>query len=40
MEIYSDSLREGDLLVQRASEETRNGMGINPGKPTQSFKAC
>ena len=37
-EIYSDSLREGDLLVQRASEETRNGMGLNPGKPTQSFK--
>ena len=39
MEIYSDSLREGDLLVQRASEETRNGIGLNPGKPTQSFKA-
>ena len=39
-EIYSDSLREGDLLVQRASEETRNGMDLNPGKPTQSFKTA
>jgi multidrug efflux pump subunit AcrA (membrane-fusion protein) len=32
MEVYSDSLREGDLLVRNASEETRNGMSINPGK--------
>jgi membrane fusion protein, multidrug efflux system len=39
MEIYSDSLREGDILVQRASEETRNGMGINPGKAIPSYKA-
>jgi RND family efflux transporter MFP subunit len=38
-EVYSDSLKEGDLLVQRASEETRNGMGINPGNPALSFKA-
>jgi membrane fusion protein, multidrug efflux system len=37
-EIYSEDLKEGDLLVQRASEETRNGMVINPGKATQSFK--
>lgn len=27
-EIYSDSLREGDVLVRNASEETRNGMTI------------
>jgi membrane fusion protein, multidrug efflux system len=40
MEIYSDSLRDGDTLVQRASEETRNGMDLNPGKPTQSFKTA
>ena len=39
MEIYSDSLREGDMLVQRASEETRNGMGINPGKALPSYKS-
>jgi membrane fusion protein, multidrug efflux system len=39
MEIYSDSLRDGDMLVQRASEETRNGMGINPGKVIPSYKA-
>ncbi len=39
MEIYSEDLKEGDLLVQRASEETRNGMGINPGNQTPSFKA-
>ena len=31
MEVYSDSLREGDLLVRNASEETRNGASINPG---------
>jgi membrane fusion protein, multidrug efflux system len=36
MEVYSDSLREGDLLVKNASEETRNGMTINPGKATVS----
>ena len=34
MEVYSDSLREGDLLVKNASEETRNGMSINAGTPT------
>jgi membrane fusion protein (multidrug efflux system) len=34
MEVYSDSLREGDLLVRNASEETRNGVSINPGTPT------
>jgi membrane fusion protein, multidrug efflux system len=38
VEIYSDSLREGDLLVQRASEETRNGMRLNAGKPAPSAK--
>ena len=38
-EIYSDDLKEGDLLAQRASEETRNGMGINPGKVIPSYKA-
>jgi len=36
MEVYSDSLREGDLLVKNASEETRNGMVINPGKAAVS----
>jgi multidrug efflux pump subunit AcrA (membrane-fusion protein) len=39
-EIYSDSLREGDLLVQRASEETRNGMAINPGKAVGSSQSA
>ena len=32
MEIYSDSLKEGDLLVRTASEEVRNGMSLNPGQ--------
>ena len=31
IEIYSDSLKEGDLLVKAASEEVRNGMTLNPG---------
>jgi membrane fusion protein (multidrug efflux system) len=29
-EVFSDSLREGDLIVKSASEETRDGMSINP----------
>ena len=39
IEVYSDSLRAGDLLVQNASEETRNGMNLNPGQPGQGGKA-
>ena len=38
MEIYSDSLREGDLLVKTASEETRNGMTIHPSQAVASAK--
>ncbi len=38
MEVYSDSLRDGDLLVKTASEETRNGMTIHPGQPVASAK--
>jgi len=30
-EVFSDSLREGDPIVKTASEETRDGMVINPG---------
>jgi RND family efflux transporter MFP subunit len=30
-EVFSDSLREGDLIVKAASEETRDGMPIIPG---------
>jgi RND family efflux transporter MFP subunit len=30
VEVYSDSLREGDQLVKVASEETRDGMVLNP----------
>jgi membrane fusion protein, multidrug efflux system len=33
VEVYSDSLREGDVLVRNASEETRDGMPLNPGTP-------
>jgi membrane fusion protein (multidrug efflux system) len=33
VEVYSDSLREGDVLVRNASEETRDGMPLNPGMP-------
>ncbi len=33
MEVYSDSLKSGDLLVKTASEETRNGSKLNPGQP-------
>ena len=36
MEVYSDSLKEGDLLVRQASEEVRNGMVLHPGQPTPS----
>jgi membrane fusion protein (multidrug efflux system) len=32
-EIYSDSLREGDVLVKNASEETRDGMTIHAKAP-------
>ena len=38
MEIYSDSLREGDVLVRTASEETRNGSTIHPGQAVASAK--
>jgi membrane fusion protein, multidrug efflux system len=36
MEIYSDSLKDGDLLVKTASEEVRNGMALHPGEPAQA----
>ena len=40
VEVYSDSLRSGDLLVQNASEETRNGMNLNPGQPAPGGKSA
>lgn len=39
MEVYSDSLKEGDILVKTASEEVRDGANIHPGEPTPSAKA-
>jgi RND family efflux transporter MFP subunit len=39
MEVYSDSLKEGDILVKTASEEVRDGSSIHPGAPTPSAKA-
>jgi membrane fusion protein, multidrug efflux system len=38
VEIYSDSLREGDVLVKNASEETRDGAVLNAAPPTASGK--
>jgi membrane fusion protein (multidrug efflux system) len=38
-EVYSDSLKEGDVLVRAASEEVRDGASIHPGEPTPSAKA-
>ena len=35
VEVYSDSLREGDVLVKNASEETRDGMPLNAGSPSK-----
>ncbi len=35
VEVYSDSLREGDVLVKVASEETRDGMPLNAGTPSK-----
>jgi membrane fusion protein, multidrug efflux system len=35
VEVYSDSLREGDVLVRNASEETRDGMPLNAGMPSK-----
>jgi membrane fusion protein, multidrug efflux system len=35
VEVYSDSLREGDALVKNASEETRDGMPLNAGTPSK-----
>jgi membrane fusion protein, multidrug efflux system len=35
VEVYSDSLREGDVLVRNASEETRDGMPLNAGTPSK-----
>jgi RND family efflux transporter MFP subunit len=39
MEVYSDSLKEGDILVKTASEEVRDGANIHPGEPVPSAKA-
>ena len=38
-EVYSDSLKEGDLLVKSASEEVRDGASLNPGAPAPSANA-
>ena len=40
VEIYSDSLKEGDNLAKVASEEMRDGMVLHPGQPTPSAKAA
>lgn len=40
VEIYSDSLKEGDELVRTATEEVRDGMALNPGQPAPSAKAA
>jgi membrane fusion protein (multidrug efflux system) len=40
VEIYSDSLKEGDELVKVASEEVRDGMELNTGEPAPSAKAA
>jgi membrane fusion protein (multidrug efflux system) len=36
VEVYSDSLKDGDVLVKAASEEVRDGMALNPGQPAPS----
>jgi len=38
VEVYSDSLREGDVLVKNASEETRDGVVLNAVPPTANAK--
>jgi membrane fusion protein (multidrug efflux system) len=38
VEVYSDSLREGDVLVKNASEETRDGVVLNAAPPAASGK--
>jgi RND family efflux transporter MFP subunit len=36
IEIFSGDLHDGDVIVRNASEETRNGVPLNPGNPTPS----
>ena len=36
VEVYSDSLKEGDVLVRTASEEVRDGMNLHPGQAAPS----
>ena len=39
-EVYSDSLKEGDVLVKSASEEVRDGTSLKPGTPAPSAVAA
>ena len=39
-EVYSDSLKEGDVLVRSASEEVRDGTSLKPGTPAPSAVAA
>jgi RND family efflux transporter MFP subunit len=39
IEVFSENLHDGDVIVKNASEETRNGLALNPGTPTPSAAA-